>query len=266
LFKISIKNKSLKEKERKKRKRNYQLNVNSYFCFKFPEMKKIIFIVCLLCSTTLLAQHKPFQFGFKGGASLGWFGTDVNGYSNNGVEFGGSWGFVADIFLMENYAFTTGFDVLFLNASMTYPYAIEDSIDVPILGQMESKLKAKYIEIPILFTMRTNEIGKLKIYGQIGFGFGILLNAKANNAFTSDNSQTFESDDNVDSDIFRPTRESFIIGAGIEIPLDGSTFIRTGIKYDNAFINVLKGNNTADFNIENDARNNFIELNVSLLF
>jgi hypothetical protein len=229
-------------------------------------MKKIIFVIFLLYSTTILAQHKPFQFGFKGAVNMGWFGTDVKDYSNLGVDFGGSWGFVADIYLMENYAFTTGFDVLFLNGSMRYPYAMQDTIDMAVFGQMESKFKAKYIEIPLVFTMRTNEIGKVKIFGQIGFGFGILLNAKANNTFTPDNGQNIVSNDGEDSDIFRPTRESFIIGAGIEIPLDGSTFIRTGIKYDNAFIDVLKGNNTADFSVENDARNNYIELNVCLLF
>lgn len=229
-------------------------------------MKKIIFVIFLLYSTNILAQHKPFQFGFKGAASIGWFGTDVKDYSNEGVDFGGSWGFVADIYLMENYAFTTGFDVLFLNGSMKYPYAKQDTIDMTVFGQMESKFKAKYIEIPLVFTMRTNDIGKVKIFGQIGFGFGILLNAKANNTFIPDNGQSTESNEGEDSGIFRPTRESFIIGAGIEIPLDASTFIRTGIKYDNAFIDVLKGNNTADFSIENDARNNFIELNVCLLF
>ncbi len=242
------------------------MDVNSYFCLKFSWMKKIIFIVFLLYSTVVFAQHKPFQFGFRGGANIGWFGTDANGYSNEGVEFGGSWGFVADIYLMENYAFTTGFDVLFLNGSMKYPYAMTDSIDMPIFGHMESKFKAKYIEIPLVFTMRTNEIGKVKIFGQIGFGFGILLDAKANNTFTPDNGQSAETKEGEKSSIFRPTRESFIIGAGVEIPLDGSTFIRTGFKYDNAFIDVLKGDNTADFSIENEARNNFIEFNVCLIF
>ena len=229
-------------------------------------MKKIILISFLLCSASIFAQHKPFQFGFKGAANIGWFGTDVSGYHNEAVEFGGSWGFVADIYLMENYAFTTGFDVLFLNGSMTYPYAMQDTTDLPILGQMASSFKTKYIEIPLIFTMRTNEIGKIKIFGQMGFGMAFLLNAKANNSFTSDNGQIKDTEEGVESDIFRTTRKSFIIGAGVEIPLDGSTFIRTGIKYDNAFINVLKGNNVADQSIENNARNNFIEFNVCVIF
>jgi hypothetical protein len=229
-------------------------------------MKKVILISFLLYSTSIFSQHKPFQFGFKGAANIGWFGTDVSGYSNEGVEFGGSWGFVADIYLMENYAFTTGFDVLFLNGSMTYPYAMQDTFDLPIFGQMTSNFKTKYIEIPLVFTMRTNEIGKIKIFGQMGFGIAFLLNVKANNSFISDNEQINEIAEGAGTNIFRTTRESFIIGAGIEIPLDGSTFIRTGFKYDNAFINVLKGNNTADLSIENDARNNFIEFNVCVIF
>lgn len=229
-------------------------------------MRKIIFIAFFLCSTTIFAQHKPFQFGFKGAANMGWFGTDVNDYSNEGVNFGGSWGFVADIYLMENYAFTTGFDVLFLNGTMTYPYALKDTSNLPVYGQMESIFKTKYIEIPLVFTMRTNEIGKIKIFGQIGVGIGFLLNAKSDNSFSSDNGQVNEKAEGEKSDLFRTTRESFIIGAGIEIPLDGSTFIRTGIRYNNAFINVLKGNNTADSSLENDARNNFLEFNVCLIF
>jgi len=229
-------------------------------------MKKIVLIVFLFFSISSLAQHKPFQFGFKGAVNIGWFGTDTKGYSNEGTEFGGSWGFVADIYLMENYAFTTGFDVLFLNGTLTYPHAMQDTIDLPVFGQMESKFKTKYIEIPIIFTMRTSLIGKLRYYGQIGFGIGILLNAKADNTFTPDDGNEPVSNEGEDSDLFRSTRESFIIGAGIEIPLTGSTFIRTGIKYDNAFINVMKGNNTANSDISNDARNNYFELNLCLLF
>ena len=231
-------------------------------------MKKIVLIVFLFFSISSLAQHKPFQFGFKGAVNIGWFGTDAKGYNNEGTEIGGSWGFVADIYLMENYAFTTGFDVLFLNGTMTYPSALQYTIDssLYLYGQMESKFKTKYIEIPLIFTMRTNQIGKLRYYGQIGFGIGILLNAKADNTFTPKIGGETVSNEGEDSDLFRSTRESFIIGAGIEIPLTGSTFIRTGIKYDNAFVNVMKGNNTANSDISNDARNNYFELNLCLLF
>jgi opacity protein-like surface antigen len=122
------------------------------------------------------------------------------------------------------------------------------------------------IEVPIIFTMKTNQIGKLRYYGQIGFGMGFLLNAKADNTFTPDDGSEQISEEGTHSDLFKTTRQSLILGAGIEIPLSGSTYIRTGIKYDNAFINVMKGNNTADLTVANDARNNFMELNLSIIF
>ncbi len=229
-------------------------------------MRKIVFVVFLFTTFNLTAQHKPFQFGFKGAANIGWFGSNAKNYSNEGVEFGGSWGFVADIYLMENYSFTTGFDVVYLNGSMSYPYAIQDTIDNVTTGRMESKFKTKYVEVPIIFTMKTKEIGKLRYFGQIGFGMGFLLNAKADNTFTPDNGSEQVSEEGAHSDLFKTTRQSLIIGAGIEIPLSGSTYIRTGIKYDNAFINVMKGNNRADLTVANDARNNFMELNLSIIF
>ena len=40
-------------------------------------MKKIVLVVFLLYSISSLAQHKPFQFGFKGAVNIGWFGTDL---------------------------------------------------------------------------------------------------------------------------------------------------------------------------------------------
>jgi len=61
-------------------------------------------------------------------------------------------------------------------------------------------------------------------------------------------------------------RASLILGAGVEIPLHGDTYLRTGIKYDNAFSNVLKGDNALNPDEKNQARNNFIELNLAILF
>ncbi len=229
-------------------------------------MRRTVFILLLLISAGAYAQHKPFQFGFKGAANIGWMSSNAKGYNNEGVDFGGAWGCVADSYLMEKYSFTTGFDVIYLNSTMSYPYGFQDPVDNIIPGRMESKFKSKYIEIPIIFTMKTNEIGKLRYYGQIGFGMGFELNTKADNTFTPDNGGNIITEEGINSGLFKTTRESLILGIGIEVPISGSTYIRTGFKYDNAFINVMKGNNTLDFSVTNDARSSFIELNLCIIF
>lgn len=228
---------------------------------------KALIVILVLLTTTVFAQHKPFQFGFKGAVNLGWFGTDATGYNNEGSHFGGSWGFTADIYLMENYSFTTGFDVLYLNSEISYPdEKVDDDLSGMVTGTTSRKYKTKYLELPLIFTMKTNEIGKVKYFAQIGFGLSFLVSAKAEDIFNSDQ-MSFNSSETINAyDDLRFTRESLIVGAGVEIPIQGSTYARCGIKVDNAFANVIKGYNNTDSYLKNNGRNSFAEINLSVFF
>lgn len=230
-------------------------------------IRRTLIIVSVALSLSLTAQHKPFQFGFKAGPNIGWYNTDSDDYENEGMDFGGSWGVVADFFIMENYSFTTGFDVLYLNGTMSYPAVYEyDASSAQESGCLKRSYRTKYVELPFIFTMKTNEINNIRYYGQVGFGLGMLLTAKANDEFTPDNGDPAITQKQNIHDELRFTRESLILGAGVEIPLQGSTYLRIGLVYDNAFANMLKGNNTVDASIKNNGRNSFLELDVSILF
>jgi len=228
-------------------------------------MKKtllIFFLFLLFLIPGLKAQHKPFQFGFSGGANIGWWATDAENYSNKGIQPGGSWGFVADIFMMEGYSFTTGFNVLYLNGQMEMPYKVDGQE-----GSLDRVYKTHYIELPLIFTMKTNEIKeKFRIYGQIGFGMSFLLKAKGIDTFTpAAGGSSVETEKNI-YDNMAPTRESLIIGAGVEVPIHESMYARIGIKFDNAFVNVLKGYNTVNPSVKNNGRNSLMELNAAIIF
>ena len=230
-------------------------------------MKKVLFLIFVLLSINISAQNKPFQFGFKAGPNIGWYNTTADDYSNDGINFGGSWGFIADIFIMENYSFTTGFDVLYLNGTMKYPSVYqEENSSIIQTGNLKRNFKTKYVKLPFIFTMKTNKIKKLRYYGQIGFGLGILLTAKANDKFTPDGGGNVIDDDHNIYDELRFTRESLIIGAGVELPLQGSTYVRAGLVFDNAFVNIIKGYNTVNTSNKNNGRNSFLAVEISLLF
>ncbi|MDP2721718.1 MAG: porin family protein [Bacteroidales bacterium] len=225
-------------------------------------MKKLLLVCLLLSFLGVEAQHKPFQFGFKAGANLGWFRSSADNYENQGSAFGAAWGFVADVYLMENYAFTTGFDVVFLNGTLEYPSRSADAMD----GILTRKYRSKYIELPLAFTMKTNEIKGLRYYGQIGFGLGFLLSAKGKDSFLPDDSNAPITNDHDITGDMKFFRTSLLLGGGVEIPLSGDTYLRTGIKYDNAFSNVLSGDNAMNPDEKNSARSNFIEVNVAVIF
>lgn len=230
-------------------------------------MKRILTIILLSLTITSFGQHKAFQMGFKGGFGLGWFATNATGYKGEGTNFGGSWGFTADVFIMENYSFTTGFDLIYLNSTISYPdEKPHEVLAVMIDGITTTKYKTKYIELPLILTMRTNKIGKLSYYGQVGFGMSFLVSAKAEKDFKANNSAFSESETVNAYKELTPTRESLIIGLGAEIPIQGSTYARAGLKFDNAFVNVIKGYNSTDSYLKNNGRNSFIEFNLSVFF
>jgi len=232
-------------------------------------LRSSIIITIFSLSLSLMAQQKPFQFGFKATPNIGWYNTTSDNYDNKGADFGGSWGFIADIFIMENYSFTTGFDVLYLNGTISYPsvYQSEGLLPVELTGTLTRSYRTKYVKIPFILTMKTNEIKKLRYFGQIGFGLSILLTARANDEFVSDVGNNVITDDKHNIyDELRFTRESLILGAGVEVPIQGSTYVRVGLVFDNAFINVLKGNNSVDSSVKNNGRNSFLGLDVSILF
>ncbi len=224
--------------------------------------KRLSLILLVLTSLVFSAssQNKAFQFGFKVAPNIGWMKPDAQDYSRNGIDAGFSWGFQAEFFLMENYAFNTGFDVVYLNGSLDYPYKSGSKV-----GVMSRSIKSKYIELPLILKMKTNDFGKFRFYGQVGFGLGFLLDAEAEDRFFSqgvlDEKKTLEIRKQL-----RFTRESLILGAGAEYSLGGSTFLFAGIKFDNGFIDILKDQNTVNSSIENKAISNYLEIQIGLMF
>ena len=101
-------------------------------------IKLHILLVLLCIAFVTKAQHKPFQFGFQGGFNIGWFKVDDASFSNEGVDIGGSYGLVADFFLMENYSFTTGFNILYINGTV---------VSSAENGTLERKFQTRYLQI-----------------------------------------------------------------------------------------------------------------------
>ncbi len=231
------------------------------------KLKIIFLLLCFGLSVSAAAQTKAFQFGFKVAPNMGWVKPDATDYERVGTSAGFNWGFTGEFFLMENYAFNTGFNVIYLNGGYSYPdiRTMASSASASI-GLLERELRTQYLQIPAILKMKTNDFNGLRIYGQVGFGMGFLLRAKADDIFIP-NQGLAETDKRKDvKNQLRPTRESLIIGAGVEIPLGGSTYLTGGLLFDNGFIDILKDQNRVEPTVAKNAITNFIELQISLLF
>jgi len=230
-------------------------------------MKKIILLiiaVILLIFKTGYTQEKPFKFGFKVAPNIGWMKPDSKGYHNDKTNVGFSWGFLAEFHLMENYAITTGFNVTYLYSTLIYPH-IEIIDTDTVIGNLHRTYRLKYIEVPFTLKMKTKEFGKVRFYGQIGLSTGFLIGAKAKDSFRSSTKEDVSSDDDIKNEI-KSIRESLILGIGMEYSLGGSTALTLEFTFDNGFTDVLKDQNAIDPDINNHAINNFLEINVGVIF
>lgn len=229
--------------------------------------KILLLTFILLFGFQTFAQLKPFRFGVKAAPNIAWISPDTEDYENDGSVLGFSWGFVADITLMEHYFLKTGFNLDYLNGKLILPFEkiIEEINDsIPISGSLHRKYNLRYLEIPLTFKMRTNQFGKFAIYGNIGFGAAFKIRARSEDELYNESGGLVASEDKDIADDLTLLRGSVIVGLGTEIFLDKSTSIFVDVTYNNGLSNMLKDNeNTIGVD---KAFVHFFQLNIGVMF
>ena len=185
-------------------------------------------LLALLGTLGTRAQDtKKFRLGLEVCPNMGWITTDSKGYDSNGSRTGFRFGLLGDVQLGSNanYFFSTG---LFLNnVGAKTKFSLGDSANTTVTGES----KFQYVELPVSVKLKTNEIGYMTYFGQIGFDVGVLTAAKAKS----------EGGDFEDaSDFVSPIRVALAVGGGLEYNFSGNTSALLGIKYSNGFTNVNK--------------------------
>jgi hypothetical protein len=228
-------------------------------------IRTIILVSLILATSAIKAQYKPIVFGVKFAPNLGWMKSDLSTYETEGVKPGYSWGFFGDFFIMENYAIETGFNVQNFSGALKYPHAVTFEGDTtPTFGTLNRSYKFRYIEVPLIFKMHLSASEKSKFFGKIGLGTGFRLKARAEDEFVYEGG-TETNEDDISNEI-KQVRNSLIIGAGYQFAFQGTTSLLVEFIYNDGFVDVLKGSNTADPTIDHMASNRFIELGVGIIF
>ena len=225
----------------------------------------IIATILILNTQQTKAQQKPFKFGFKLAPALSWLSPDSKHYDYDGNAFSFAWGFVADITIMEHYYLNTGFNVSYFSGHLKYDHQTTESDESK--GTMYRNYNLRYIEVPISFKMKTNElVDKFSFFGLIGINTGINIRAKADETFKGSSSFSY-TEDKVDiKNETRLFKASLLVGAGTEYEIDESVSIVIGVNFNNGFTNVLKGSNSVYTDIDAKAIPYYFELNLGVIF
>ena len=201
-------------------------------------------LICALgTSTTTNAQDgKSTRFGLLAAPHMAWFKSDTKGLSNDGSVVGFKFGLMGDFMIgaNQNYAFSTGLYYMVTTGVKVKP---DDG------SGKGSELKLSYVQLPLTMKLKTNEIGYMTYYGQIGADLGLNTSAKVDGEDVSDAINTF--------------RAGLVVGAGFEYNFSGNTSLMVGITYNNGLTNLYSNKDAAG-----DAKGklNYLELTVGVFF
>lgn len=181
----------------------------------------IVFVIALAVNAT--AQFKPFQFGLKAEPGIGWSKLNSDHLFDGKTKMNFNWGFVGNVYFVENYGLSTGFNVKFMNNEYSFNTLNNDTVTRTIKNQ--------YFEIPIGLTMRTERIGDIRVLGNVSYGLGFLLNTNEKNFNATGNELTMITD-------YNKMRHALIVKLGVEYYVHKSSCIVAALVFNNNFANI----------------------------
>ena len=217
---------------------------------------------CIRSFVSLLLLLIPFQSGKSQGIQFGiffdpqvtWMSSDNNEITGNGSRVGFNFGLTLHNFFTENYAFTTGISLNQTGGKLRYSdstyFRVQEEVDTLLPGTTIN-YKLQYLNIPVGLTLKTNEIGYMTYFAQLGFD--IQFNLKA----IGDESNGFE-DERIKEEV-NLFNLGYHAGIGVEYRLGGSTAAIGGIRWSSGLTDVTS-NDRANVTM------NAISIHIGVLF
>jgi hypothetical protein len=206
--------------------------------YRSEYFNKFILVVSALIIITGESKSQDIQFSLFADPLISWFSTDTKETVNSGVRPGFSVGLSYDRYFAENYAFSTGIFLLNASGRVSYSDTINIQFKNSVLELPENEditYKIQYVSIPLGLKFRTNQIGYLTFFSNIGLDPKVLIAAKADIP-----EQSIE-DENISEEL-----NSFNLGyhlaLGTEYSLGGKTALVFGLSYENNFLDITKDN------------------------
>ncbi len=270
-------------------------------------MKKLLLVVFagMFIGNTYAQDDKSFHAGFRINPALSWLRPDdAKAFENNGMKGSFGLGLMTEFKLAEKFWLSTGIGFDFDGGNIKYLENPSDSIgyllddnkiltyesdngDVTSIDTTQSseyirlesrKFRANYVTIPIIFKMKTKEIGMMKYFFQFGTNIGIKTKGRADDTGVSlSSSNTPNLDDlNIDSEMSL-IRSQINFGGGVEYNVSGTTWLIGGLDFNWGVTNAVNKNSehlidaSATFNTSNTSgkyqsydEQKFLPYNISL--
>lgn len=191
-------------------------------------------------------EVKPVRLGFIAAPALTWLSVENREIDSKGLRAGFSFGALVDFTIAktENYAFSTGVMMNMADGgSMEYMTVVPERGEIGTLepAMRDVSLNLQYLQVPLTLKLKTNEIGYMSYFGQLGLQGGIKFSARENGEYEyirDPNSRVVIERENV-NDETQLFNAGMLVGLGTEYNITGSTYLVFGLSYYHGFTNVL---------------------------
>ncbi len=209
-------------------------------------------------------ENRAFRLGLHVTPNISWFKANSTGYEGEGTKIGFSYGLSFERFLSKNYLISTGIDLLYAGGDLKYK-GVTEGLAQNYTADVNQSLNLRYIELPIILKLRTNEIGYLTYFGQFGLKAGFNFKSNANYTYSYNDpfipvTQTHNESVKGVGDQIGLINLSLVVGGGIEYSISGNTALVLGVTFNNGFINqldkkenLLDANGNAEIDVNGDA-------------
>ena len=198
----------------------------------------ILFLIIFLLQINRL-QAQNISFGvFADPAVISWFSSDNKATKNDGARAGFNFGFTFNKYFTNNYAFSTGINILstggtLINNSNDKLIMTFNNFSDTLMPGKPVIYKIQYLNVPIGLKFKSNQIGYITFFSDIGIDPKVVIGSKAD--IPSDNIKGETAINEL-----RRFNLGYHIMAGIEYSLGGSTAVVLGLGFENNFLDVTK--------------------------
>jgi hypothetical protein len=205
-------------------------------------MKKILLLSGLLTAFSWgYAQDKPVELGLQVGLNLASNSVESNYFENSGTGVRLSGGLVADIFLAERYAFSTGVRYTIKRSSL-------QSI-VSGVPSNSSYYNLQTLQLPVTLKLFTSEISQdTRMYFQLGGALDIKLAERPLDRATN---FIYNATKDQNGSVYKPLGASLLLAAGVELQLTDTNKAYVGLSYNRGLSQAMgsvETNKVAPFN------------------
>ena len=213
-------------------------------------MRKItlLSILALIISASVFGQSDrdtDLRFAFVLSPQISWLKSDNSSVDANGSLFGYNFGVEMDKFFAKNYAISTGLTINTTGGKLKY-----DATAPETLSNKTLEYRLKYLEVPLLLKLQTNDFQRSSFYGV--FGISNQFNIKTNDG----------SGNNINDEV-NFLNFGYKFGGGMKYSIGGDAFLKFGLTYNQGLTDIT---DNKEVGVDDKAVLNRLVFNFGVIF